>query len=393
MTIILEASKVKVSNPDTSFSISDNTMDWKSVSRTDYTFELKGNGTRNLVIKNLWGTLNSPAVIDCNFIIRHGGTAPIIKFVNCRYWKVLFGGSQIYGSGNNQSQPIFIEGTCKGWEFIGGYINQGRNSQGGETKGGACFQAASAESSSLNASNHNAEYAIQRGIILENCCDEGFYLFKYTGSGTYKPSGAEYALIENCRVVNSGRDPFQGRGIKRFELLNNHAENWGLELETNHISGVSWNAENPSGLIKGNSFINGPQFIFAGTEGIYTKVDIEDNVYEQGTHAGVRSNQACYLKGPGEYILKNNVIKAPNVKLAALTADGCRIVVESTNVITAPTLYRTFNNGSVTQPKPPPVTVVTHQDLEVHTTTTWDNVVVIRYFSIVDGVKTEFVKL
>lgn len=393
MIITLEGSKVKVANPDTGFSISDNTMDFKSVARSGYGFEIIGSGTRNLVIKNLWGTLNSPAIIDCNFIIKHGGTAPIIKFVNCRYWKVLFGSSQIYGSGNNQSQPIFIEGPCKGWEFIGGYINQGRGSQAGGTNGGACFQAASAESSSLNASNHNAEYAIQRGMILENCCDEGFYLFKYTGTGAHKPSGSEYVLIENCTVINSGRDPFQGRGIKRFEIINNSAENWGLECEPNHISGVSWNAENPSGLIKGNRFIKGPQFIFAGTEGIYTKVDIEDNVYEQGNHAGVRSNQACYLKGPGEYIFKNNVINCPSVKQAALTADGCKIVVEHDNVITAPTLYRTFNNGLVTQPKPPPVTVVTRGDLEIHTTTTWDNIVTIRYFSYINGIKTEFVEL
>lgn len=348
MIVKLDASKViKPSVIDSGFSLSDATMNFGGKPRSDYGFELTGSGTRNLVINGLWGTVNSPAILEWSQLIKYAGTANIIKFVNCRYFKVVSKGYQIYGSGNSQSQPIMIGPDCKGWEFIGGYINQGRNNQPVGTSGGACFQAESAKSATLNASNHNAEYAIHRDMVLENCCDEGFYLFYNNGSGTPKPSGAEYALIENCRVVNVGRDPFQGRGIKRFEIISNYAENWGLETEKNHISGISWNSENPSGLIKGNTFKKGPQFIYAGTEGMYTKVDIEDNYYEQGDHAGARANSACYFKGPGEYVLKRNHINSSKAIKGVISVDQCTLSHDGTNDLIGLKPFVVYTGGLV----------------------------------------------
>jgi hypothetical protein len=349
MIITLEGLAKKSIKSTTEVSISDHTLDWKSVPRSDYGFELTGSGTRNLVIKNLWGTVNSPAIIDAKVLIKYAGTANIIKFVNCKYFKILMNGAEIYGSGNNQSQPLFFEGTCKGIHVAGGYINQGRNQVKGTTSGGACVQIASAESSSLNANNHNAEYVIFEGMVLENTCDEGFYLFKYTGTGTYKPSGSEYAAIRNCTVSNSGRDPFQGRGIKRFEITDNRAKNWGLEQESNHISAISWNAENPSGLISGNHFENGPQFIFAGTEGMYTKVDIHGNYYDAGVHAGPYANSACYLKGPGVYSFKNNVIIAPNALKGVVSVDQAQVQWDISNKFVGRKPFVIYTGGSVVE--------------------------------------------
>lgn len=350
MIIKLEAARViKPAVLDSGFTLSDATLNFGGKPRSDYGFELIGSGTRNLVINGLWGTVNSPAVLEWSQLIKYAGTANIIKFVNCRYFKVVSKGYKIYGSGNAQSQPIMIGPDCKGWEFIGGYINQGRNNQPVSTAGGSCFQAESAKSSTLNASNHNAEYAIHRDMVLENCCDEGFYLFYNNGAGTPKPSGSEYALIENCRVINVGRDPFQGRGIGRFEIINNYAENWGLETEKNHISGISWNSENPSGLIKGNTFKKGPQFIYAGTEGMYTKVDIEANYYEQGDHAGARANSACYLKGPGVYTFKNNIINAPAALKGVISVDQCRVDWDMSNQFNGIKPFVIYTGGSTNE--------------------------------------------
>lgn len=348
MNIVLEGTKVlKPAVLDPGFSLSDATLNFGGKPRSDYGFEITGSGTRNLVINGLWGTVNAPALLEWSQLIKYAGTTNIIRFVNCRYFKVVSKGYQIFGSGNGQSQPIMIGPDCKGWEFIGGYINQGRNSQPVGTAGGSCFQAESAKSATLNDSNHNAEYAIHRDMVLENCCDEGFYLFYNNGAGTPKPSGSEYALIENCRVINAGRDPFQGRGIKRFEIINNSAENWGLETEKNHISGISWNSENPSGLIKGNTFKKGPQFMYAGTEGMFTKVDIEDNYYEQGDHAGPRANSAAYLKGPGLYTFKNNVINAPKALKGVISVDQCQVQYDSSNIFNGVKPFVIYTGGAV----------------------------------------------
>lgn len=390
MNIILEGPKVlKPTSPDSGFTLLDATMNFGGKPRSDYGFEITGSGTRNLVINGLWGTINAPALLEWSQLIKYAGTASIIRFVNCRYFKVVSKGYEIYGSGNNQSQPIMIGPDCKGWEFDGGYINQGRNNQPIGTSGGACFQAESAKSSALNASNWSAEYCIHRNMVLENCCDEGFYLFYNNGSGTPKPSGSEYALIENCRVVNVGRDPFQGRGIKRFEIINNYAENWGLETEKNHISGISWNSENPSGLIKGNTFKTGPQFIYAGTEGVYTKVDIEDNFYDQGNHAGVRANSACYMVGPGLYTFKRNIINAPKALKGVISVDRCTVEHDGTNQLIGIKPFVMYTGGIVNELNPPPVTVITKQDLEVQTRTDYQGNVSVRYFAILNGIKTE----
>jgi hypothetical protein len=388
MIIQLEGSKVlKPSKPDSGFVLSDNTMDFtlkdlsgKVIGRSDYSFELTGSGTRNLVIKNLWGTPQTPAVIDAKFLIKYSGTTNIIKFVNCRYWRFK-GDYQIYGSGNNQSQPIMFDGSCRGWEFDGGYINQGRNQLKGGTNGGACVQAVSAESSTLNASNHDAEYAIFRNMVLENCCDEGYYLFKYSGKSTPKPSGSAYALIDNCRVVNVGRDPFQGRGIKQFEIINNYAENYGLELEPNHISGVSWNGEN-SGIIKGNHFKKGAQFIFAATEGKDSKLSIINNIYEQGDN-GVISNQACYFRGDNakfDIVMEGNTINAPKAKECAVTVDGVNLQFSKNNIVTAPKLSRSFNQGVLTLTTPLPIVTKTTGEITIVETVTYEGVKTIQYF-------------
>jgi hypothetical protein len=376
MIIQLESLASKTLKSNTEVVISDHTLDFGGKPRSDYGFELTGTGSRNIVIKNLWGTPQTPAIIDAKFLIKYAGTANIIKFVNCRYWKFA-GPYEIYGSGNNQSQPIMIEGTCKGWEFFGGYINQGRNQNPGGTNGGACVQAVSAESSTLNASNHDAEYAIFRSMVLENCCDEGYYLFKYSGKSTPKPSGSAYALIENCRVVNLGRDPFQGRGIKDFNIVNNYAENWGLELEPNHISGVSWNGEN-AGVIKGNTFKKGAQFIFAATEGKDSKLSIINNHYEQGENAIV-ANQSCYFRGDNakfDILMEGNTINAPKAKEALITVDGVNLQFSKNNTYTAPKLYRSFNQGTLTETTPPPTTTKTVGEITIIETKNWQGEVI-----------------
>lgn len=297
--------------------------------------------------------------------------------------KVSSSGSKLFGkAGNAASQMIYFNGTWSNVEVSGFEIDQRRNGNTGNTTTGPNLQFAG-----VFKAGHNLGKVHIHDMIYRNSGDESDY-DNYNNGSTGAAPGEEL-LVENCKSFNSGRDVFQQWGFKKVTYRDCYGENAGLEAEPNHCSAFSMNGGTEILLIENCEFKNIAQLIFSNYDGKSIKAILNNVRYTQGAHAGSRNNQAAYLKGPGEYTFKNCVIDAPSVKEAAITADGCKVMIEPSCKITAPKLSRAFNGGSVVQTNPPPVTVTSHQDLEVNTTTTWDNVVTAKYHTLISGVKTE----
>lgn len=316
-------------------------------------------------------------------IVDNGGTSVTLKIDGVYdQFKLAGVNAKLFGkAGNAASQMIYFNGTWSNVEVCDFEIDQRRDGKSGTTAGGACVQFAGVLKSS-----HNLGKVYQHGIVVHNAVDEPFYTNHFERGSGY--AQGDVLLVENCRAYNSGRDFFQQWGFRNVKYKNCYGENGGLEADSNHCSALSMNGDTDILLVENCEFKNVAQLIYSGV-GKGIKAVIDGVKYTQGTHAGVRNNQSAYLKGPGDYTIKNSIINAPAVKEAAITADGCKVTVESSCTITAPKLSRVFNGGSVVQVNPPPVTVTTHQDLEVETTTTWDNKVTVKYFALIGGVKTE----
>jgi hypothetical protein len=368
--------------------IVDNAFDGKNVVRPDFGIEFIGTGTRNLVFRNIRGTESNPVhILFKDITHRHSGTANVLKFSGgCQHIKLSFGQSKFYGSGNNQSQMIFIDGPWnKGFKIDGGYFNQGRNLVKGLTGGGSLFQITSSQTTECNRNNHDFDYLIVTGLQGENANDEFMYIDKYTSkpvNGIY-PTGCEYVELVRCGVKKSGRDYFQGQGIKDWRIEECYGEDGGLEQEPNHVSAISSNGANEFLSVIGCNFKNIPQLIFGATEGKPGKVVVSDTNYTQGTNAVV-SNQAVYLRGdkvPYSAEFKNCNINAPLVKEAVFSADGATIEVSKNCTITGPKLSRVFNGGIVKEITPDPVVTTENITIQRKTTTTYDGLSTIQYFA------------
>jgi hypothetical protein len=368
--------------------ISDNAFDGKNVIRPDFGIEFVGTGTRNLVFRNLRGTESNPVhIIFKDTVHNHSGTTNVLKFAGgCQHILLDFGNSKFYGSGNNQSQMLFIEGAWnKGFRINGGYFNQGRNSVKGTTGGGSLFQIASSQTTECNKNNHDFEYLIVTGLQGENACDEFMYINKYTSkpeNGIY-PTGCEYVQLVKCGVKKTGRDFFQGQGIKDWYLEECYGEVGGLEQEPNHISAISSNGANEFVSIGHCNFKTIPQLMFGATEGKPGKVVVTGTNYQQGVNAIV-SNQAVYLRSDKvlyEAEFKECNIEAPNVKAGVFMADGAKINVYKDCEIVGPKLFRDpFNGGSYSEITPEPIVEKETAQIEVVRTTEWGQATTTQYF-------------
>lgn len=373
----LAAKRVK-STPEVG--VSDHTITLTNAPK-DHELIFTGKGTRGLVFKDAKGK-----IIFRQATIDNASTSVTLKF-DGTYDGIKVDGegtSKLFGkAGNAASQMIYFQGIWSNVEVCGFDIDHRRNTNPGSSTTGAAVQFAG-----VIKSGHNLGKVYKHDLILRNPGDEGSYNNHFQASGGY--AQGDTLLVENCMVYNSGRDFFQQWGFKNVTYRNCIGENGGLEADSNHCSALSMNGDTEVLLVENCQFKNVAQLIYSGS-GKGIKAVISNVKYTQGTHAGSLNNQAAYLKGPGEYTFKNCIIDAPKVKEAAITADGCKVIVDSTNKITAPKLSRTFNGGSVVQGNPDPVTVTTHGDLIIETTTTWDGMVSVKYFALIANVKTELI--
>ncbi len=351
---------------------------------SDHTFDLAkfkgeliftGKGTRGLVIKNAKDI--EIKFQDC--VIDNAGTGVVIKF-DGRTERVKVNGTnttKLYGkAGNSQSQMIYFVGTWNDIEVCGFFIDQRRDNKTGTTVTGACCQ-----TQGVLSSTHNLGMVHWHDMVLMNCGDEGFYNNHFQNDGGYC-QGKEL-IVENCRVLGCGRDPFQHWGFDKVTYRGCYGENGNKEADKNHFSCFSLNGDTEELLIENCDFKNVAQLIYCGvpSKNATIKALIRNVTYEQGTHAGSRANQACYLKGPGVYRFENCYINAPAVIYGAFTADGCSVEVSKNCTVSAPKLFRdAFNGGSYEQITPDPVITKTVGEITIQTTKTWDGLETVQYF-------------
>lgn len=380
MNISLEDLYNKKVKPSEGMTVSDNKVDLSKFTGSEVIFTGRYPKGIYLIVRPQIEVAFKNAEID------NGGTNVTLKIDGAYDQFKLTGiNAKFFGkAGNAASQMIYFNGT---WSniMVGGFeLDQRRNGNPGNTTTGPNLQFAG-----VFKAGHNLGKVYVYDMIYRNSGDESDY-DNYNNGSTGAARGEEL-LVENCKSYNSGRDVFQQWGFKNVTYKNCYGENAGLEAESNHCSALSMNGGTEVLLVENCEFKNMAQLIYSNYDGKQIKATFNNVKYTQGTHAGARNNQAAYLKGPGEYTFKNCVIDAPSVKEAAITADGCKVIVESSCKITAPKLSRTFNGGSVIQTNPDPVVVTTHGDLIIETTTTWEGLISVKYFALMGDVKTELI--
>lgn len=378
-TITLEDLAAKKAKPAEGLVISDHTFDLNKFTGSELV--LTGKGTRGLVFKNQ----RQVQISFKDLVIDNASTGVTLKF-DAISNQVLVSAvnAKLYGkSGNLASQMIYFVGTWSNVEIGGFEIDQRRNSNPGSTTTGACVQLQGVKSSSHNLGNVRIYQ-----MVLRNTGDEGTYANHYGYDGGY--AQGENLLVDDVKVFNSGRDFNQQWGFRNVTYRNCYGENGGLESDPNHCSALSMNGNTENLLIENCEFKNVAQLVYSGLPTNKIKALFTGVKYTQGTHSGTRNNQSAYLKGAGEYVFKNCVIDAPNVKIAAITADKCDVIlIGESNKIVAPKVSREFEPATVTTFIPPPEITVSTQDLEVVTLTDYMGNVTTKYFTVIDGVRTE----
>lgn len=390
MIISLEDLAAKRVKSTPQVGISDHTITLTNAPK-DHELIFTGKGTRGLVFKDAKGK-----IIFRGVTIDNASTSVTLKF-DGTYSDIKVDGegtSKLFGkAGNAASQMIYFQGTWRNIEVCGFEIDQRRNSTPGTSTTGAAVQFAG-----VLKAGHNLGKVYQHNIIVRNAGDEPFYTNHFEKGSGY--AQGDILITEDCEVYNSGRDFFQQWGFKDVTYHNCKGDNGALEAdaERNHISALSMNGDTDTLLVENCEFKNIPQLVYSGTPTTKIKALFNGVKYTQGTHPGTRSNQSAYLKGKvlsdpnqrSEYTFKNCVIDAPNNLICAISADKCDVVLIG-NKITSPKVSREFEPASVTVKLPDPVTVTTHGDLIIETTTTWDGMVSVKYYALIGDVKTELI--
>jgi hypothetical protein len=360
MNIVLEDLQRKTVRGSEGVTISDNNINLSKFTGSEVIFT--GKYTKGLLI-------TARPQIQVTFkdtVIDNAGTNATVK-VDGVYdqFKLHAVNTKLFGkTGNAASQMIYFLGTWSNVQAGGFEIDHRRDSNPGKptTVTGACVQFAGV----LKAS-HNLKDVRLYDMIIRNAGDEGTYVNHFQLDGGY--AKGENLLVENVSVFGAGRDFDQQWGFRNVTYRKCYGENGGLEAdpERNHVSALSMNGDTETMLIQDCEFKNVGQLLYSGS-GKGIKAVIENVRYSQGTHAGSRINQAAYLKGPGEYAFKNCIIDAPNVKEAAITADGAKVTYENCK-ITAPKISRVFNAGSVAEVASTPIVTKENVTAILQTTT------------------------
>lgn len=380
----LAAKRVK-STPEVT--VSDHTLTITSAAPKDHELIFTGKGTRGLVIRDPKGS-----IIFRGVTIDNASTGVTLKF-DGTYDSIKVDGdgtTKLLGkAGNAASQMIYFLGTWSNVELCGFDIDQRRNSASGSTTTGACVQFAG-----VLKAGHNLRKVHEHDMTVRNAGDEGNYVNNFERGSGY--AQGDVLLVENFKVFSSGRDFFQQWGFRDVTYRDCYGENGALESNKDHISALSMNGDTDSLLVENCEFKNIPQLVYSGLPTVKIKALFDNVRYTQGTHSGSRSNQAAYLKGRGditntsEYMFKNCTIDAPNALICAISADKCDVVLIG-NKITAPKISREFEPASVTTKIPDPVTVTTHGDLIIETTTTWEGMISVKYYALIGDIKTELI--
>jgi hypothetical protein len=373
MIIQLEDLAAKRAKSAEGLVISDHSLDLAKFSGSELV--ITGKGSRGLVFKNLRGV--EVTTKDC--IIDMAGTGVILKVDGTSDDFKLNGSTStklLAKAGNLASQCIYIQGT---WSnvIIGNFdIDQRRDNKTGTTTTGACVQLAG-----VLKADHRLGKVTFYGTTIRNAGDEGFYCNHFEKGSGYAPGDDLY--VEAVNVLSSGRDFFQEWGFDNVTFKRCYGENGMKEGDANHMSCFSINGDTESLLIENCEFKNIAQLLYSGkpSTGKSIKALIKGVVYDQGVHAGARSNSSVYVKGPGTYRFEDCYINAPYVKVAVFSADGCVIEVLKDCQITGPALYRDpFNGGSYKEITPDPIITKTTGEITIETTTTYEGVVTTKYF-------------
>lgn len=366
-TITLEDLAAKKAKPSEGLVISDHMLDLTKFTGSE--LRITGKGTKRIGFMNAHGLISTPCEIDypgTNNIFKFDGTTKNLKLDGT-------GGKLLNAAGNSISQAIYFVGVWSDIELCGFYINQRREFVNGVWSSGAAgiqFQGVTKE-------GHNLGNVYVHDIVGENIGAEGLYGNHFTSND----NGKKYVMgetltVERVRFNRTGRDPFQQQGFRKVEIKNCSASYGGLQNNTSHCSGLSMN-DGPyteSILVKDCAFDNVPQLAYLG-EGP-TKALFEGVHYVQGN--AMRVNQSIYSKV--DLTINSSAITAPNVLIAAITADGAQVELVAPNTITAPKLARSYNGGSVIETIPPPIVKEYTDEIKVVETTTFDGIKTFQYF-------------
>ena len=370
MQINLEDLAAKRAKSSLGLSISDHTFDLANFQEKELV--ITGKGTRGLVFKN--AKYKTILFQDC--VIDNAGTGVVIKIDGATEYLNLIGSNcKLYGrAGNSQSQMIYVVGTWSNVRIGGFEIDQRRDNKTGSTVTGACVQLQGCKTGNLGTVDIF-------DLTIRNAGDEGVYVNHFERDTVYVEGKS--LTLENIKVFGSGRDFLQEWGFDNVVIKNCYGENGMKEADVNHMSACSINGDTESLLIEDCEFKNIAQLLYSGkpSSGKSINALIKNVNYDQGVHAGSRSNSSVYAKGPGVYRFENCEILAPAVKIAAFSADGCKIEVSKNCVVIAPNLFRDpFNGGSYDQITPEPIVTKTVGEITIQTATTWDGKVTTQYF-------------
>lgn len=339
MNIVLEDVARKTARGTDGVVISDNKLDLSKFTGSEVIISGKYAKGLNIIVRPQIQVTFKDVVIDnatTNVTVKIDGTYDQFKLegINAK----LFG-----KAGNAASQMIFFNGVWSNVSVGGFEIDQRRDNKTGSTTTGAAVQFAGVLESSLKSLGKIALY----NIIIKNAGDEGIYVnhFKKVDNGITYADGEEL-FINNVKVYRSGRDFLQQQGMRNVTINNCYGENGGLESDSNHNSALSMNdGETEFINVINSTFVNVGQLAFVGASKVYKKVNLNNVTYDQGTHAGAYSNQAMYLKGNGEYFIKNSKIIAPNAKRSLICADGSFVNWDISNTFIGPRMDYSFNKG------------------------------------------------
>lgn len=343
LTISLNDLASKKVKSGSNYTISDNTIDFKGISRPGYRVKFTGTYSRSLHIKNFIG---GELIFECT--ITTNTSDKTLKLTDCQDFKI--NGEYnafLYGSGNNSGQMIYVSGKWRNCHLIGFYVDQKRNRLSGETAGGAAIQF-----ESYSDPNFSHGKLIIEKTVVRNANDEAVYVMFNRAQKAYLDS----LIIRETDIENTGRDFWQFANVRAGLIENNVGKNGGLEKNLDHVSGISANEKNSNIVIRNNVVTNIPQFIFSGGGG---KTILENNTFQQEQAPG--GNQGLYLRD-GEFILKGNWFNANNSARSVIGLDKAKLNWDVSNTFIGKQAFYQFPGSSLTE-----VPVVSHETLELIT--------------------------
>jgi hypothetical protein len=365
--IKLESLAAKTEKSDAELLISDHTIDGRSITKSGYELVITGIGSRGLVFKNFHGSSGKDPVriIFRNAFITMSSNSVVIK-MNANDWYVdlVCDNCKLTAlPGGGASQVIYWEGDFnKGARVIGFDIDQGRPIKTMETSGGSAIQFAGAYSSRCNVTNWPGyEYIDIIKTKVRGANDEVAYIGHNNITDGYGPVKTGVVTIEDLDGDGSGRECIQITNSDSSFIRRAKCRNASLEKDNLHWSSLSLNEANKYVLVEDSYFEGAAQPVFAGALKVSGSTTFRNNTFIQRTDYTAPS--ALYLKGTDKYTytLENNTITAATI---AITADGSPVsLIADSNTITATTLKRIFNAGSVFNYTPPPTTTKTVGEL------------------------------